>query len=164
MAAAEEKKSKREKKKKKNQTATCAGSPWGSDFHSFRPACPSASVCPSGGEPSPSARPAPARLCAAWQPRAPAGRTTCPHCPSPAPAKIWFPPSWAAVTVNRRESGAYIYHETRVPKAAVSAASDCLLKIFCPLYEGISYFNFYFLSLKPGQLESTNSRSGPYCF
>lgn len=86
------------------------------------------SVRPSGGEPSPSAWPAPARLRAAWQPRAPAGRTTCPRCPSPAPAKIWFPPSRAAVIVNRREPGAYIYRETRVPKAAVSAASDCLLK------------------------------------
>lgn len=35
-------------------------------------------------------------------------------------------PSRAAVIVNRREPGAYIYRETRVPKAAVSAASGCL--------------------------------------
>ncbi|XP_051028002.1 uncharacterized protein LOC127211958 [Acomys russatus] len=63
-------------------------------------------------------RPAPARLRDAWQPRAPAGRTTCPRCPSPAPAKIWFPPSRAVEIVNRREPEAYIYRETRVPEAA----------------------------------------------
>lgn len=34
----------------------------------------------------------------------------------------------------------------------------------CPLCKGIHYFNFYFLSSKPGQLEGTNSRRGPYCF
>lgn len=94
------------------------------------------SVRPVVSHPPPSARPAPARLCAAWQPRAPAGRTTCPRCPSPAPAKIWFPPSRAAVTVNRREPGAYIYRETRVPKAALSAAPDCLLKEILPPLRG----------------------------
>ena len=127
------KKKQKGKKKNKNQIATCAGSQPGSDFHSFWPACALASVCPSRGEPSPSARPAPASLRARIAAQLSGCQHHLPRCPLQAPTKTWFPLSRAAVTVNLWEPWACIYRETQIPKAAVSAASDCLLTIFCPL-------------------------------
>lgn len=141
------KKKAKEEKRKKNETASRAGSPRGSDFRTF-PACLSVRVSPSGGEPPPALT---ARLRTPLR-RVAAPRPGRPHhvsgCPSPAPAKIWFPPSRAAVIVNRREPGAYIYRETRVPKATVSAASVCLLGkkkfFFAPFAKGFPTLIFYF--------------------
>lgn len=110
-------------------------------FARFRPACLSASVRPVVSRPRPARHASAPRGSPASRPAAPRVR-----CPSPAPAKIRFPPSQAAVIVNRREPGAYFYRETRVPRAAVSAASVCLLKkkLGAPFARGFPSLIFVF--------------------
>lgn len=138
----EERKEKRKQKRRGGGEGALPGARGEVTFARFRPARPSASVCPAVSRPRPAPHASAPRGSPAPRPAAPRVRAAL----RPHPPRLGSP-ARAAETVNRREPGAYIYRETRVPEAAASAASGRLLRNFfslAPLCEGVPYLSLYF--------------------